>query len=56
LNKTGDVPEDMLRHGVENGDAWVPAEVNTSIRPEWFYHPKRRRQSKNAAAAYADLL
>jgi alpha-L-fucosidase len=39
LNATGDVPFEMLHHGVENGDAWVPAEVNTSIRPEWFYHP-----------------
>jgi alpha-L-fucosidase len=26
-------------HGKEDGNAWVPAEVNTSIRPEWFYHP-----------------
>ena len=40
LNNTGEVPEDMLRYGVENGNAWVPGEVNTSIRPEWFYHPK----------------
>lgn len=39
LNATGDVPFDMLHHGVENGDSWVPGEVNTSIRPEWFYHP-----------------
>ncbi|BBE15994.1 alpha-L-fucosidase [Aquipluma nitroreducens] len=39
LNATGDVPFDMLHYGVENGDSWVPAEVNTSIRPEWFYHP-----------------
>lgn len=39
LNATGDVPYDMLHYGVENGNAWVPAEVNTSIRPEWFYHP-----------------
>ena len=46
LNKTGDVPEDMLRHGVENGDAWVPGEVNTSIRPEWFYHPKEDTKVK----------
>ena len=38
LNATGDVPDDMLAHGVENGDAWVPGEVNTSIRPGWFYH------------------
>jgi alpha-L-fucosidase len=39
LNAKGDVPFEMLHHGVENGDSWVPAEVNTSIRPEWFYHP-----------------
>ncbi len=39
LNATGDVPFEMLHYGVENGDSWVPAEVNTSIRPEWFYHP-----------------
>jgi len=38
LNATGDVPWNMLHYGVENGNAWVPAEVNTSIRPEWFYH------------------
>lgn len=38
LNAKGDVPEEMLRHGVENGDSWVPGEVNTSIRPGWFYH------------------
>jgi len=38
LNAIGDVPEDMLRYGVENGERWVPAEVNTSIRPGWFYH------------------
>lgn len=38
LNATGDVPENMLRYGVENGDWWVPGEVNTSVRPGWFYH------------------
>jgi len=39
LNATGDVPFNMLHYGVENGNSWVAAEVNTSIRPEWFYHP-----------------
>ncbi len=39
LNATGAVPYNMLHYGVENGDSWVPGEVNTSIRPEWFYHP-----------------
>jgi len=38
LNATGDVPYDMLHYGVADGDSWVPAEVNTSIRPGWFYH------------------
>lgn len=38
LNATGDVSREMLRHGLENGDSWVPGEVNTSIRPGWFYH------------------
>ena len=36
----------MLHYGVENGNAWVPAEVNTSIRPEWFYHPSEDTRVK----------
>ncbi|TSD67988.1 alpha-L-fucosidase [Inquilinus sp. KBS0705] len=47
LNAIGDVPYDMLHYGVENGDAWVPAEVNTSIRPEWFYHPSEDTKVKS---------
>jgi len=39
LNATGEVTWPMLHFGLEGGNAWVPAEVNTSIRPEWFYHP-----------------
>ncbi|MEQ8552546.1 MAG: alpha-L-fucosidase [Cyclobacteriaceae bacterium] len=39
LNGTGEVEWKMLHFGLESGDSWVPAEVNTSIRPEWFYHP-----------------
>lgn len=38
LNKEGDVEWGMLHYGLEGGDSWVSAEVNTSIRPEWFYH------------------
>ena len=49
LNATGDVPEDMLRHGLENGDSWVPGEVNTSIRPGWFYHDYENGQVKTAS-------
>ncbi len=39
LNGEGPVEWGMLHYGLESGDSWVPAEVNTSIRPEWFYHP-----------------
>jgi alpha-L-fucosidase len=46
LNATGDVEWNMLHHGLENGNAWVPAEVNTSIRPEWFYHPSEDTKVK----------
>lgn len=46
LHATGDVPYEMLHYGVEDGDSWVPAEVNTSIRPEWFYHPGEDKKVK----------
>lgn len=46
LNATGEVEWNMLHFGLENGDSWVPAEVNTSIRPEWFYHPSEDSKVK----------
>ncbi|MEP7267818.1 MAG: alpha-L-fucosidase [Saprospiraceae bacterium] len=46
LNAKGILSDDMLRNGLENGDAWVPGEVNTSIRPEWFYHKKEDQKVK----------
>jgi alpha-L-fucosidase len=46
LDSTGEVTENMLRYGLENGNTWVPGEVNTSIRPEWFYHPKEDKKVK----------
>lgn len=46
LNDKGEVPWEMLHFGLENGNAWVPGEVNTSIRPEWFYHPSEDSKVK----------
>ncbi len=47
LNKEGDVHGGMLRFGLENGDSWVAAETNTSIRPGWFYHETENENVKS---------
>lgn len=38
-----------LQHGVEDGDVWVGAETNTSIRPGWFYHTSQDGRVKSLA-------
>ena len=32
--------ENLLQSGSPDGNRWVPAEVDVSIRPGWFYHAK----------------
>lgn len=35
-----------LNNGVKNGDAYIPAETDVSIRPSWFYHPEEDSRVK----------
>jgi len=38
---------DQLQSGHENGNLWVAPEVNTSIRPGWFYHEAENNKVKS---------
>ncbi len=36
----------VLQYGHADGDIWVPAECDVSIRPGWFYHPEEDTRVK----------
>lgn len=40
--------EKLLNEGSENGSHWIPAEVDVSIRPGWFFHVSENDKVKNA--------
>jgi len=42
----GAPPTKSLNEGDMNGEAWVPAETDVSIRPGWFYSPRTNDKVK----------
>ena len=43
----GHADNNNLQHGEEQGTDWVPAEVDVSIRPGWFYHDAENDKVKS---------
>lgn len=47
---------EILNSGSADGDKWVPAEVDVSIRPGWFYHAKEDVKVKTAEQLFEIYL
>jgi alpha-L-fucosidase len=45
----GHAPSAQLNHGDRPGTAWLPAEMDVSIRPGWFYHAAQDAKVKTPA-------
>ncbi len=46
----------ILNSGSPDGDKWVPAEVDVSIRPGWFYHANEDAKVKTAEQLFEIYL
>ena len=46
----------LWREGQRDGTHWVPAEVDVSIRPGWFYHASQDERVKSRRPPAEDLL
>lgn len=44
----------VLKHGMEDGNRWAPAEADVSIRPGWFFH--EYQQPKSAEQLFSIYL